>query len=65
MNVKELKFLNDKGVFGKDQVSNMSFCDHGVLDKHRGMSFAYRAHKTSRVLEYIHTYSWGPKAISL
>lgn len=52
---KGLKFLNDTGVFGKDQVSNMLFYDYCVLDKHYRISFAYITYKTPRVSEYIHT----------
>ncbi|XP_022894057.1 uncharacterized protein LOC111408542 [Olea europaea var. sylvestris] len=60
ISIKGLKLLNDKGVFGKDCVSNMPFCNHCVLGKHHRSSFSSGMHKTTKVLEYIHTDLWGP-----
>lgn len=60
VSIKRLKFLNNKGVFGKDCVSDIPFCDHCVLGKHHRLSFSSNVHRASRVLEYIHSDLWGP-----
>lgn len=64
ISVKELKFLNDKDMFGKDQVFDMPFCDHCVLGKYHRMSFTSSTHKTFRVLEYIYSGLWVWEAIT-
>lgn len=60
--VKRLKFVNDRGVFGKDQISDVQFCNHHILGKHCGISFSFGKHKSSKVLEYIHTGLLGSKS---
>ena len=59
MSVKGLKFLNDKGFFSKDCVSNIPFYDHYVLGKYCKLSFSSSVQKATRVLEYIHLDLWG------
>ena len=59
VSVRGLKFLNDKGVFGKDYVSDIPFCDHCVLGKHHRLSFSSNVHRASRALECIHSDLWG------
>lgn len=62
VSIKAPKYLNDKGMLGKDHISNMPFRDHRVLGKHHKMSFSSSAYKTFKVLEYIYTNLWGPES---
>ena len=60
VSIKGLKLLNEKGAFGNDCVSDLSFCDHCVLGKHHRVSFSTSTHKAKSMLEYVHSDLWGP-----
>ncbi|KAL2491142.1 CCHC-type domain-containing protein [Abeliophyllum distichum] len=60
VSIKGLKLLNDKNIFGKDCVSDLSFCDHCVLGKHHKLPFSTGVHKTNGILDYVHSDLWGP-----
>lgn len=55
MGIKGIKLLNDKCTFGNNCVSDLSFCDHYVLDKYYRTTFSTSVHKTKGMLEYVHS----------
>ncbi|XP_062108421.1 uncharacterized mitochondrial protein AtMg00300-like [Humulus lupulus] len=55
-----LKILCKKGVFGKDQIQDLGFCEQCVLGKSTRVKFGTGIHKTKGILDHIHSDLWGP-----
>lgn len=50
-----LHILYGKGVFGKDTISKVLFCKNCTLDKRHKLHFNTGKHKTTSILEHIHS----------
>ena len=55
-----LKLLSKKGVFGKDQIQELDFCEQCILGKSTRQKFGVGKHESGGFLDYIHSDLWGP-----
>ncbi|XP_022861191.1 uncharacterized protein LOC111381625 [Olea europaea var. sylvestris] len=62
---KGLHIISKKGVFGRDIISKVPFCECYTLGKQHRLHFNTGKHSTSSILEYIHSDLWGPIIYSL
>lgn len=61
---KRLELIS-KGVFGKDNVHKLTFCEHYILGKQNRLTFKAGTHKSLNVVDYIHRDMWGPALVSI
>ncbi|KAH9754460.1 hypothetical protein KPL71_015451 [Citrus sinensis] len=64
MSEKGLKELEKKGVFGKDQLNSLGFCEDCILGKASRIKFESAVHTTKEKLGYIHSDLWGPAQVT-
>ena len=64
MSEKGLKELEKKGVFGKDQLYSLGFCEDCILGKAYRIKFESAVHTTKEKLGYIHSDMWGPAQVT-
>ncbi|KAH9770122.1 Integrase catalytic domain-containing protein [Citrus sinensis] len=64
MSIKGLKELKKQGVLGSDTIEELVFCKECILGKSTRNSFKKSIHKTTEILQYIHSDLWGPSQIS-
>ena len=38
----------------------LEFCEHSVIGKQRRVKFGIVIHNTEGILDYVHSYVWGP-----
>ncbi|KAL2484415.1 gag pre-integrs domain-containing protein [Abeliophyllum distichum] len=60
---KGLSILSKNGVFGKDKVSDLHFCETCILGKLHKLHFNTGTHKSKGILDYIHSDLWGPSHV--
>ena len=60
MSIKGLKELQKQGVLGDEKITELDFCKDCVLGKTTRSSFKSSTHTTCGILDYIHSYLWGP-----
>ncbi|KAL2480186.1 Integrase catalytic domain-containing protein [Abeliophyllum distichum] len=61
---KGLKSLTNEGVFGKDKIEKLSFCEQYVIGKQNILPFKTGTHKSTSILEYLHADLWGPAPVN-
>ena len=60
MSIKGLKKLKKQGVLGSDKIEELVFCEECILGKSTRNNFKKSIHKTTKILQYIHSDLWGP-----
>lgn len=56
---KGLVIRHKKGSFGKDLISKIPFFENFTIGKHHRLHFDFGKHKTTSLLEYVHSDLWG------
>lgn len=59
MSLKCMNILVKKGYLSEKEVNSLDFCETCVLGKSHKQSFSKAKHKSTEVLEYIHSDLWG------
>ena len=59
MSLKCMNILVKKGYLSEKEVNSLDFCETCVLGKSHKQSFPKAKHKSTGVLEYIHSDLWG------
>ena len=57
---KYLKTLAMQGLLKGAKTCKLDFCEQCVLGKQKRVKFGTAIHNTEGILDYIHTYVWGP-----
>ena len=60
---KGLQVLEKHGLFKKDHVEVVQFCESYILGKQHRVSFTMGTHKSKGILDYIHFDFWGPAQV--
>ena len=63
MSIKGLQELGKQGVIGNDKIGELSFCEECILGKYTRNNFKKSIHKTTEILQYIHSDLWGPSQV--
>ncbi|KAH9678577.1 hypothetical protein KPL71_025773 [Citrus sinensis] len=63
MSIKGLKELEKQGVLENDKIGELIFCEECILGKFTRNSFKKSIHKTTEILQYIHSDLWGPSQV--
>ncbi|XP_022895327.1 uncharacterized protein LOC111409515 [Olea europaea var. sylvestris] len=61
---KGLKALQNKGIFGKSNIGNLTKCEQCLIGKQVKLPFPTSTHKSKQILEYLHADLWGPASTS-
>ncbi|KAH9750881.1 Integrase catalytic domain-containing protein [Citrus sinensis] len=65
MSERDMRELQKQGVFGKDHIGALGFCEDFILGKSSRLRFETAAHTTKEKLGYIHSDLWGPAQVTL
>ena len=57
---KSLQTLAMQGLLKGAKTCKLEFCEQCVLGKEKRVKFSITIHNTEGILDYIHTYVWGP-----
>ena len=57
---KSLQILAKKRLLKGTKACKIEFCEHCVLGKQRRVRFGTAIHNTKGILDYVHSYVWGP-----
>ena len=63
MSARVLEMLSNRNLLNGEKIGTLEFCEHCVLGKQKKVSFSTGKHKTGGVLDYIHSYLWGPSKL--
>ncbi|GJS62986.1 retrotransposon protein, putative, ty1-copia subclass, partial [Tanacetum coccineum] len=58
-----LQVLEKQGLFGKESLGKLDFCENCVLGKSHRVSFGVGRHTTQGVIDYVHSDLWGPSQV--
>jgi len=57
---KSMQALVKQGLLKGAKICKLEFCEHCVLSKKTKVKFGTAIHRTKKILDYVHTYVWGP-----
>lgn len=63
MSQRGMNILWEQGLFGKDNITSLDFCENCVLGKQHRVNFTKGTHLATNCLEYLHADLWGPEKI--
>jgi hypothetical protein len=55
-----LAVLSKRGLLDGHSINKLDFCEHCVFDKHKRVKFNTATHSIKGILDYVHSYLWGP-----
>ncbi|GJW81785.1 retrotransposon protein, putative, ty1-copia subclass [Tanacetum coccineum] len=58
-----LQVLEKQGLFGKESLGKLDFCENCVLGKSHRVRFGVGRHTTQGVVDYVHSDLWGPSQV--
>ncbi|GJU26159.1 retrovirus-related pol polyprotein from transposon TNT 1-94 [Tanacetum coccineum] len=58
-----LQVLEKQGLFGKESLGKLDFCENYVLGKSHRVRFGVGRHITQGVIDYVHSDLWGPSQV--
>ncbi|GJV66202.1 retrovirus-related pol polyprotein from transposon TNT 1-94 [Tanacetum coccineum] len=58
-----LQVLEKQGLFGKESLGKLDFCENCVLGKSHRVRFGVGRHTTQGVVDYVHSDLWGPSHV--
>ncbi|GJZ84557.1 retrotransposon protein, putative, ty1-copia subclass [Tanacetum coccineum] len=58
-----LQVLEKQGLFGKESLGKLDFCENYVLGKSHRVRFGVGRHTTQGVIDYVHSDLWGPSQV--
>ncbi|GJS07278.1 retrovirus-related pol polyprotein from transposon TNT 1-94 [Tanacetum coccineum] len=58
-----LQVLEKQGLFGKESLGKLDFCENYVLGKSHRVRFDVGRHTTQGVVDYVHSDLWGPSQV--
>ncbi|KAH0645559.1 hypothetical protein KY284_033443 [Solanum tuberosum] len=62
MSDKGMTLLSKRGLLGKG-IGKLGFCEHCIFEKQKRVSFSAATHRTLGILDYVHSYLWGPSKV--
>ncbi|GJW05065.1 retrovirus-related pol polyprotein from transposon TNT 1-94 [Tanacetum coccineum] len=63
INEAGLQVLEKQGLFGKESLGKLDFCENCVLGKSHRVRFNVGRHTTQGVVDYVHSDLWGPSQV--
>ncbi|GJT21084.1 retrovirus-related pol polyprotein from transposon TNT 1-94 [Tanacetum coccineum] len=58
-----LHVLEKKGLFGRESLGKLDFCENCILRKSHRVRFGVGRHTTQEVIDYVHSDLWGPSQV--
>ena len=60
MSERGLQALSQQGLLGGVKNVELPFCEHCIMGKSTRVKFGKGKHTTKGILDYVHSYLWGP-----
>jgi len=58
-----MTILSKNGCLGSAGTGKLDLCEHCVLGKQKKVSFSPAKYRRQGILDYIHSYLWGPSRV--
>ncbi|KAL5700655.1 hypothetical protein ACHQM5_026075 [Ranunculus cassubicifolius] len=59
-----LTVLGKQGLFGRDKLCKLDYCEHCVFGKQCRTSYRKAKHRATWILDYVHSDIWGPSRVA-
>ncbi|KAI4302581.1 hypothetical protein MLD38_038307 [Melastoma candidum] len=60
---QRMNILSERGLLDGQKLSKLDFCEHCIFGKQHKVKLVKAVHRTEGILDYVHSYLWGPAPI--